>query len=85
MSPLAEQLLYDARKKFIDKDDLLIACLKNMSEDQLYEMAIDYGFIITRDEDAIPHIDHIEDRIWEDKSQTAQDRIIDAVLARHGE
>lgn len=80
MSPLAEQLLYDARKRYIDKDDLLIACLKNMSEDQLYEMAIDYGFIITRDEDAIPNIDNIED-----KSQTAQDRIIDAVLARHGE
>jgi len=81
MSPLAEQLLHDARKKFIDKDDLLIACLKNMSEDQLYEMAIDYGFIVTEDEDAIPHIDNFDD----DDSRTVQDKIIDAVLARHGE
>jgi len=82
MSPLAEQLLHDARKKFIDKDDLLIACLKNMSEDQLYEMAIDYGFIVTEDEDAIPHIDNFDD---DDDSRTVQDKIIDAVLARHGE
>jgi len=81
MSPLAEQLLHDARKKFIDKDDLLIACLKNMSEDQLYEMAIDYGFIVTEDEDAIPHIGNFDD----DDSRTVQDKIIDAVLARHGE
>jgi len=81
MSPLAEQLLHDARKKFIDKDDLLIACLKNMTEDQLYEMAIDYGFIVTEDEDAIPHIDNLDD----DDSRTVQDKIIDAVLARHGE
>jgi len=80
MSPLAEQLLHDARKKFIDKDDLLIACLKNMTEDQLYEMAIDYGFIVTEDEDAIPHIDNLDD-----DSRTVQDKIIDAVLARHGE
>jgi len=81
MSPLAEQLLHDARKKFIDKDDLLIACLKNMTEDQLYEMAIDYGFIVTEDEDAIPHIDNLDD----DYSRTVQDKIIDAVLARHVE
>jgi len=81
MSPLAEQLLHDARKKFIDKDDLLIACLKNMTEDQLYEMAIEYGFIVTEDEDAIPHIDNLDD----DDSRTVQDKIIDAVLARHGE
>jgi len=81
MSPLAEQLLHDARKRFIDKDDLLIACLKNMTEDQLYEMAIDYGFIVTEDEDAIPHIDNLDD----DDSRTVQDKIIDAVLARHGE
>jgi len=81
MSPLAEQLLHDARKKFIDKDDLLIACLKNMTQDQLYEMAIEYGFIVTEDEDAIPHIDNLDD----DDSRTVQDKIIDAVLARHGE
>tara|TARA_A100001015_G_scaffold303802_1_gene394043 strand:+ start:7865 stop:8092 length:228 start_codon:yes stop_codon:yes gene_type:complete len=73
-SSLARQLFEDADRQIINKNDLLKACLRNMSEDQLYEMAIECGFIIT--EEPIEKIDMIS---------SPQERIIDAVLARHGD
>jgi hypothetical protein len=73
-SSLANQLFEDAEKHIINKDDLLKACLTNMSEDQLYEIAIEYGFIIT--EEPIEKVD---------MASSPQERIIDAVLARHGD
>ena len=71
---LSNQLFEDANRRVISKDDLLRACLRTMSEDQLYEMAIECGFIIT--EEPIEKIDMIS---------SPQERIIDAVLARHGD
>lgn len=78
MEPLAEQLLQDVRKRYIDRDSLLEACLKNMTRDQLYEMAINYGFIVAEDED-------VAYEPKENNHMTVQDKIIEAVLARHGE
>jgi hypothetical protein len=81
MEPLAEQLLHDARKRYINRDSLLEACLRNMTRDQLYEMAINYRFIVTEDESIILNLDNS----GEDKNMSVQDKIIEAVLARHGE
>ena len=78
MEKLAEQLLEDAQKRFISKDDLLEACLETMTEDQLYEMAIKNEFIKTKIEDD----DYI---VVERDEQTTPEKIIDAVLARYGE
>lgn len=78
MEKLAEQLLEDAQKRFINKDDLLEACLETMTEDQLYEMAIKNEFIKTKIEDD----DYI---VVERDEQTTPEKIIDAVLARYGE
>jgi ribonucleotide monophosphatase NagD (HAD superfamily) len=78
MEQLAEQLLDDANKRFIDKNELLEACLEIMTEDQLYEMAIKHGFIKTEVEDD----DYI---VVERDEQTTPEKIIDAVLARYGE
>lgn len=74
MFNIAVQLLEDADKRAIDKRDLLQACLETMSEDQLYEMAILHGFI------GEPETE--KDLCFE---SSTQERIIDAVLARHGE
>ena len=78
MEQLAEQLLEDAQKRFINKDDLLEACLETMTEDQLYEMAIKNEFIKTKIEDD----DYV---VVERDEQTTPEKIIDAVLARYGE
>ncbi len=78
MEKLAEQLLEDAQKRFINKDDLLEACLETMTEDQLYEMAIKNEFIKTNIEDD----DYI---VVERDEMTTPEKIIDAVLARYGE
>jgi hypothetical protein len=78
MEKLAEQLLEDAQKRFINKDDLLEACLETMTEDQLYEMAIKNEFIKTKIEDD----DYI---VVERDEMTTPEKIIDAVLARYGE
>ena len=78
MEKLAEQLLEDAQKRFISKDDLLEACLETMTEDQLYEMAIKNEFIKTKIEDD----DYI---VVERDEMTTPEKIIDAVLARYGE
>ena len=77
MEQLAEKLLDDANKRFIQKDELLEACLEIMTEDQLYEMAIKHGFIKTEVED--------DDYVIIEQEQTTPEKIIDAVLARYGE
>jgi len=77
MEQLAEQLLDDANKRFIDKNELLEACLEIMTEDQLYEIAIKHGFIKTEVED--------DDYVIIEHEQTTPEKIIDAVLARYGE
>lgn len=74
MEKLAQQLLEDANKRYIDKDELLQACLESMSEDQLYEMAITHGYISTQEDIAVVNPD-----------QSTPEKIIDAVLARYGE
>lgn len=79
MEQLAKQLLEDARNRFIQKDDLLEACLEVMTEDQLYEMAIANDFIKTKVEDD----DYLV--VDRDCEQTTPEKIIDAVLARYGE
>jgi len=79
MEKLAEQLLEDAQKRFIQKDDLLIACLETMTEDQLYEMAIKNEFIKTQVEED----DYIV--LERNEEMTTPEKIIDAVLARYGE
>jgi len=78
MEDLAKQLLEDAQRRFIDRDELLEACLEVMTEDQLYEMAIKNDFIKTKIEDD----DYV---VVERDEQTTPEKIIDAVLARYGE
>ena len=79
MEKLSEQLLRDAKNRFIDKNELLEACLSTLNADQLYEMAIQHGFLLTKED--------VEDDSAEllDQSKSSQEKIIDAVLARHGE
>jgi hypothetical protein len=77
MEKLAQQLLEDANKRFIHKDDLLFACLETMTEDQLYEMSINYKFIKTEVEP--------DDYVTPNPDQSTPEKIIDAVLARYGE
>lgn len=48
MEKLSEQLLRDAKNRFIDKNELLEACLSTLTADQLYEMAIQHGFLQRR-------------------------------------
>ena len=76
MEKLAEQLLADANKRFIDKNELLNACLESMTEDQLFEMAIKYEFIRANESD---------DPMVVNPDQSTPERIIEAVLARYGE
>jgi hypothetical protein len=78
MEDLAKQLLEDAQRRFIDRDELLEACLEVMTEDQLYEMAIKNDFIKTKIDDD----DYI---VVERDEMTTPEKIIDAVLARYGE
>jgi len=80
MEQIAEQLIYDANKGFINKNDLLLACLETMTENQIYKMAIKNDFIITEDDSAITNPSQIDD-----DTQSIQEKIIDAVLARHGD
>lgn len=76
MSKIAEQLLEDANKRVISKDELLEACINAMSEDQLYEMAIENHFIETGED-----VEYADVNL----ETSPQERIIEAVLARHGE
>jgi len=76
MEALAKQLFEDCNKKFIDKNELLEACLESMTEDQLYEMAIKYEFIRANESD---------DPMVVNPDQSTPERIIEAVLARYGE
>jgi hypothetical protein len=76
MEKLSEQLLRDAKNRFIDKNELLEACLSTLTTDQLYEMAIQHGFLLTKEDVRAELLD---------QSKSSQEKIIDAVLARHGE
>lgn len=76
MEKLSEQLLKDANNRFIDKNELLEACLSTLTADQLYEMAIQHGFLLTREDVSAELLD---------QTKSSQEKIIDAVLARHGE
>lgn len=76
MENLRKQLLEDANRRFIYKDELLEACLEFMTDEQLYEMAIKHGFIITESD-----VDESE----LDLTTATQEKIIDKVLARHGD
>jgi|TARA_B110000259_G_scaffold71918_1_gene84562 hypothetical protein len=76
MEKLSEQLLKDANNRFIDKNELLEACLSTLTADQLYEMAIKNGFLLTKEDVSAELLD---------QSKSSQEKIIDAVLARHGE
>tara|TARA_B110000977_G_scaffold167808_1_gene216631 strand:+ start:696 stop:917 length:222 start_codon:yes stop_codon:yes gene_type:complete len=73
MLKIAKQLMEDAESgSDFTKEELLSACLNVMTEDQIYRMAISESFVETQ-----------SNQIDYDKS--APERIIDAVLARHGE
>tara|TARA_B110000503_G_scaffold11471_1_gene15567 strand:- start:1633 stop:1863 length:231 start_codon:yes stop_codon:yes gene_type:complete len=76
MEKLSEQLLKDANNRFIDKNELLEACLSTLTADQLYEMSIQHGFLLTKEDVSAELLD---------QSKSSQEKIIDAVLARHGE
>jgi len=76
MEKLSEQLLRDAKNRFIDKNELLEACLSTLTADQLYEMAIQHGFLLTKEDVSAELLD---------QTKSSQEKIIDAVLARHGE
>jgi hypothetical protein len=74
MLKIAKQLLEDAETNAeFNKSDLLKACLRAMTEDQIYKMAIAERFVDVSEYKGI------------DYEKSATDRIIDAVLARHGE
>lgn len=77
MEKLAQQLLEDANKRFIDKNELIFACLSTMTEDQLYEMAIQFKFIKTESDP--------DDFVRVHQDQSTPEKIIDAVLSRYGE
>jgi hypothetical protein len=75
---IAVSLMEDIRKGRLRKTELIEACLSHMSDDQIYNMAIQEGFIIPDGDE-----DRKEDRIHYD-DLTAQDKIIEKILARHG-
>lgn len=75
---IAVSLMEDIRKGRLRKTELIEACLSHMSDDQIYNMAIQEGFIIPDCEE-----DRKEDRIHYD-DLTTQDKIIEKILARHG-
>ena len=77
MEKLAQQLLEDANKRFIDKNELIFACLSIMTEDQLYEMSIKHKFIQTESDP--------DDFVRVHPDQSTPEKIIDAVLSRYGE
>tara|TARA_Y100000385_G_C12914905_1_gene559910 strand:- start:520 stop:777 length:258 start_codon:yes stop_codon:yes gene_type:complete len=85
MSNIANQLYVDALTGVIDKDDLLKVCLtrlQELSSDELYDMALDEGFIVTN------YSGSTEERVYEQevfKGLDATQRIIEKILNRHGE
>ena len=79
---IAKQLMYDARRGIISKDALLSVCLEHLeriSEESLYKMALDEGFI------KVDRADTDETFEPEFKELDATQRIIERVLSRHGE
>lgn len=80
---IAQQLFSDAKRGVISKTDLLRACLQKLesiSEEELYRLAINEGFIHTTQKDLK------EDTFdTELKKLDATQRIIEKVLSRHGE
>lgn len=76
---IAKQLLSDAKRGIISKDALLQACLtrlESISEEDLYTMALEEGFVKT---------DKGEPEEQFEKELDATQRIIEKVLSRHGE
>lgn len=76
MENLGKQLFEDSQRRFISKNELLEACLETMTDEQLYEMSIKYGFILTERDVGESELD---------MSSATQEKIIDKVLARHGD
>jgi len=80
---IAKQLLSDARRGIISYDELLGVCLERLesiSEVDLYQMALDEGFI------QVQHAEQEEDKFEAElKKLDATQRIIEKVLRRYGE
>lgn len=79
---IAHQLMSDARRGIISADALLSVCLERLesiSEESLYKMALDEGFI------KVDRADIDESFEPEFKELDATQRIIERVLSRHGE
>lgn len=74
---IGDALMEDVLKGRIRKTELIHACFKHMSEEQIFNMAVKEGFIVPDDEDLK------DDKIYYD-DLTPQDRIIEKILARHG-
>lgn len=80
---IAKQLLSDARNGIIDKDALLSVCLsklESISEEDLYRIALDEGFIQVQQD--VVREDTLEPEI---RKLSASQRIIEKVLSRYGE
>ena len=80
---IAQQLFSDARRGVISKTDLLRACmqkLESISEEELYCLALNEGFIHTANKDLR---DDTYD--FELKKLDATQRIIEKVLSRYGD
>lgn len=80
---IAKQLLSDARRGIINRDALLQACLarlESISEEDLYTMALEEGFVKT---DRGEPEEQFEKEF--EKELDATQRIIEKVLSRHGE
>lgn len=74
---IENQLMEDVRSGRVRKTQLIEACLQYMTDDQIFEMSINEGFI-SPDQDDVR-----EDRIhFGDLS--AGERIIEKILQRHG-
>ena len=80
---IAQQLFSDARRGVISKTDLLRACLQKLesiSEEELYCLALNEGFIHKANKDLR---DDTYD--FELKKLDATQRIIEKVLSRYGD
>ena len=74
---IAVSLMEDVRKGRLRKTTIIEAMFEYMSDEQIFDMAVKEGFIC-------PDLDEAkEDRILYD-DLSAQDKIIEKILARHG-
>lgn len=80
---ITKQLLSDARRGIISYDELLCVCLERLesiSEVDLYQMALDEGFI------QVQRVEQEEDKFEAELNKLdATQRIIEKVLRRYGE